>query len=221
MKENDPSTPNPVTKFFKWYDHARTGRGTPFSRGRRLVRYLFSKLLPWSSLFRPDIATLATVTSGQRPAARSVLFKGFVHGGFSFYTDYLSDKGKELASNPSAVLVFYWHLPPRQVRVDGNVVKLSREMAKADWKARKRENQIASAAVHQSSPIDGREELVERAAQIKRRYKGRPIPCPPSWGGYALIPEKMEFWQGRLDWIHHRERYVLENGVWERVYLAP
>jgi Pyridoxamine-phosphate oxidase len=126
-----------------------------------------------------------------------------------------------LAANPSAVLVFYWHFPPRQVRIDGMVLKLSREEAEAYWKARNRENQAASAAVTQSSIIRGREELVEKVNQIKSRYKGKPIPCPDSWGGYCLVPEKIEFWEGRFDWLHQREHYVLNNGKWEKVSLAP
>jgi pyridoxamine 5'-phosphate oxidase len=225
-KNNSP-TPDPITLFLKWYEEAQTGKGglsqkkRIISFGLRLIRRLIAAVLPWSNLFRPDIATLATTTPENRPAARSVLFKGLVHGGFSFYTDYESHKGRELDVNPSAVLVFYWHLPPRQVRIDGKVVKLSREKAEADWKVRRRENQAASAAATQSSIIRGREELVEKVERIKRQYKGRPIPCPDSWGGYYLVPEKMEFWQGRLDWIHQRERYALNNGTWERVFLAP
>jgi pyridoxamine 5'-phosphate oxidase len=219
--------PDPIKIFLKWYEEAQTGKGGPFPRSRFLpgalqfIRRLFSAVLPWSNLLRPDIATLATVAPENSPSARSVLFKGLVHGGFSFYTDYGSEKGKELAADPSAVLVFYWHLPPRQIRIDGKVIKLSRLETEADWKARRRENQAAATAVQQSSIIKGREELVEKVNQIKHRYKGKPIPCPDSWGGYCLIPEKIEFWQGRFDWIHHRERYVLNKGKWERMYLAP
>ena len=226
MERNDSAT-DPITLFFKWYEEAQTGKGGLFpknriiSRGTQVIRRLLEAVLPWSKLLRPDIATLATTTPENRPAARSVLFKGFVHGGFSFYTDYESNKGKELGVNPSAVLVFYWHFPPRQVRIDGRVLKLSRKEAEADWKAHRRANQAASAAVPQSSIIPGREDLIEKVDQIKRRYKGKPIPCPGTWGGYCLIPDKMEFWEGRLDWIHLRECYVLNNGTWQRVFLAP
>ena len=227
MERNYSATPDPIKLFFKWYEEAQTRKGGLFPKNRvislglQVIRRLLGVILPWSNLLRPDIATLATVTTENRPASRSVLFKGLVHGGFSFYTDYESNKGKELASNPSAVLVFYWHFPPRQVRIDGKIMKLSREEAEADWKARRQENQAASAAAPQSSIIQGREELVEKVSQIKHRYKGKPIPCPESWGGYCLVPEKLEFWQGRFDWIHHRERYDLNNGTWERVSLAP
>jgi len=224
--KNDIAT-DPIKLFFHWYDQVQTGGGGPHSKKKflalstRIIRSLLQSIFPWSNLFRPDIATLATTTANDKPAARSVLFKGFIQGGFSFYTDYASNKGLELQANPSAVLVFYWHFPPRQVRIDGRVVKLSRREAEADWKARRRENQTASAAFPQSSIIQGREELKQKVNQIKRQYRGRPIPCPDSWGGYCLIPEKMEFWEGRLDWIHRRERYVLNSGTWQRQFLAP
>lgn len=227
MKINDSPAPDPIRLFFRWYEAAQTARrgrfakSRLFSNGIRFLQQLSSSVLPWLNLFRPDIATLATVSPENKPAARSVLFKGIVNGGFSFFTDYESNKGKELAANPSAVMVFYWHFPPRQVRIDGRVLKLSRDLAEADWNVRGRENQIASAANRQSSIVSGREELLKKVNQFKRRFKGKPIPCPDSWGGYTLIPERMEFWQGSFDWIHQRERYVLNNGTWERVYLSP
>jgi len=218
---------DPIALFHTWYEEARAGKGGPSPKNRviswtmQVVRRLLAAALPWSNLFRPDIATLATITPGNRPAARSVLFKGFVENGFTFYTDYASNKGKELSANPSAVLVFYWHLPPRQVRIDGRVIKLSREKGEVDWNARRRTNQVAASALPQSSIIQNREALIEKIDQIKRRYQGKPIPCPDTWGGYCLIPDKMEFWEGRFDWLHFRVRYVLEDGAWQQVLLAP
>jgi pyridoxamine 5'-phosphate oxidase len=223
---NDSAT-DPITLFLKWYEEARTGMGGTLPKNRVIswgtpvLRRLLSAVLPWSNLFRPDIATLATITPDNRPAARSVLFKGFVHDGFTFYTDYESNKGKELGVNPSAVLVFYWHFPPRQVRIDGRVLKLSRKEAETDWKGRRRANQAASAAAPQSSSIQRREDLMEKIDQINRQYYGKPIPCPDTWGGYCLVPDKIEFWEGRLDWIHFRERYMLTDGTWQRMLLAP
>jgi pyridoxamine 5'-phosphate oxidase len=220
-------TTDPIRLFLKWYAEARTGRDGRLPQNRvifrstRVLRRFLEALFPWSNLFRPDIATLATVTPENRPAARSVLFKGLVQGGFSFYTDGKSNKAKEFCANPWAVLVFYWHFPPRQVRIDGRVVKLSRKAVEADWSIRKRENQAASAALPQSSIIEDRKALMEKVHQIKRRYKGKPIPCPDTWSGYCLMPDKMEFWEGRLDWIHLRERYVLDRGTWQKVVLAP
>jgi pyridoxamine 5'-phosphate oxidase len=225
--ENNNTATDPIKLFFNWYAEAQGKSGEQFqdrraiSMGIRLMRRLLNLILPGSNLLRPDIATLATTTADNKPAARSVLFKGFVHGGFSFYTDYQSNKGRELKADPSAVLVFYWHFPPRQVRIDGTVKKLTRKEAEADWDVRRRDNQTASAAFTQSSIIQGREELKEKVKQIKRQYRGRPVPCPDSWGGYCLIPERMEFWEGRLNWLHNRVRYVLKHGKWQKQFLAP
>jgi pyridoxamine 5'-phosphate oxidase len=225
--ENKTNKTDPITLFFKWYEEAWTGKGGTHPKNRviawgsNVARRMLAAALPWSHLFRPDIATLATTALDKRPAARSVLFKGFKNNGFTFYTDYASNKGRELNVNPSAVLVFYWHLPPRQVRIDGHVEKLSRKMAESDWKARRRANQVASSALPQSSIIQRREDLIEKIDQIKLQYRGKPIPCPDTWGGYSLIPEKMEFWEGRLNWIHRRERYILADGYWQKELLAP
>ena len=226
MKKNE-SAMDPIALFFKWYEEARTGKGGLFPKNRiivkgtQVIRRLIEAVLPWSNVLRPDIATLATTTPDNKPAARSILFKGFVDDGFSFYTDYASDKGKELDLNPSAVMVFYWHFPPRQVRIDGKVLKLSRKAAETDWQARRRANQAAAAAVTQSSVIQAREELIANVDHIKQQYKGKPIPCPDTWGGYRLIPDRMEFWEGRPNWIHRRERYVLNKGAWQRLYITP
>jgi pyridoxamine 5'-phosphate oxidase len=227
MLKDNSVTSDPIKKFLIWYSEAQTGKRGKDSRsflvssGVGLLRRVLSAIFPGSNLFRPDIATLATVSPENNPSARSVVFRGIVEGGFSFYTDYESDKGKELDINPSAVMVFYWSLPPRQVRIDGKVQKLSREAGKQYWESRTRANQAASAAVRQSSVISGREELIEKTRHIELNYKGKPIPCPDSWGGYSLVPEKIEFWEGKLDWLHDREMYVLNNGRWTMSKLAP
>ncbi|MDJ0866294.1 MAG: pyridoxamine 5'-phosphate oxidase [Myxococcota bacterium] len=227
MADREEAAGDPLEKFQRWYAEAQTGVA-----GKRIERRIASaafallrKAIPLVSssanLFRPDVATLATVDANDAPAARSVLFRGLVEGGFSFYTDYESSKGRELERNPSAVLLFYWSLPPRQVRVDGRVGKLSRELARAYWKSRTRANQAASAAARQSSILRDRQELVERARRIEETYGDEPIPCPESWGGYCLVPERVEFWEGRRDWLHDRERYTRRDGRWTRVQLAP
>ena len=221
------ATPDPIERFHRWYSEAQPGGGR---RGlsQRLAYVIYAVLrravplvFQSANLFRPDVATLATVGPGNRPSARSVLFQGVVDGGFSFYTDYQSDKGRELDANPSAVMLFYWSLPPRQVRIDGHVVELSRERAAAYWATRTRANQAASASVTQSSVVSGRHELLERKRQIEEAYRDAPIPCPNAWGGYALVPDRIEFWEGSRDWVHHRERFTLRDGRWERAVVAP
>jgi len=220
---DDTIVSDPYEKFSEWYSEAQAGKNVKGLKNHLIssIRRVASAFLPWANLFRPDVTTLATISPSNNPSARSVLFTGLVESGFSFFTDYESDKGKELDINPSAVMVFYWSLPPRQVRIDGKVRKLSREAAKKYWESRTRANQAASAAVTQSSIISSREELVEKTHQIEQMYKGKPIPCPDSWGGYTLLPEKIEFWEGKFDWLHDRERYILDNGHWSRITIAP
>ncbi len=227
MLNDNTTATDPIKKFLTWYSENQTGKRRKVAQnyliatGFRLLRRVLSAIFPWSNLFRPDVATLVTITLDNKPSARSMLFTGLVEGGFSFYTDYESDKGKELELNPSAVMLFYWSLPPRQVRIDGKVHKLSREAAELYWQSRTRANQAAAAAVRQSSIISGREEFLEKTRHIERIYRGQPIPCPDSWGGYSLVPEKIEFWEGKLDWFHDRERHILNNGCWTKVTLAP
>ena len=225
---NDTNTASePFKKFLMWYSEAQTGRARKspisymMSAGFGLLRRTLSAVFPASDLFRPDVATLATVTPNGKPSARTVLFRGLVERGFSFYTDYESDKGRELELNPLAVMLFYWSFPPRQVRIDGMINKLSRESAERYWESRTRANQAAAAAVRQSSIVSGREELLAKVGHIEQTYKGKSIPCPDSWGGYTLVPEKIEFWEGRFDWLHDRERYILNNGCWNKVKVAP
>ncbi|MBI3040863.1 MAG: pyridoxamine 5'-phosphate oxidase [Chloroflexi bacterium] len=227
MGDDSNTAVDPFQKFFTWYSGAQTGKevkGTKndlIATGFRLVRRVLSAILPWANLFRPDVATLATVTPDNKPSARSVLFTGLVEGGFSFYTDYESDKGKELAVNPSAVLLFCWSIPPRQVRIDGRVKKLSRQAAERYWESRTRANQVAFIAVRQSSILSSREEFTQKVRQVEQAYHGRRIPCPDSWGGYSLVPEMIEFWEGRVDWLHDREKYILNNEGWARIKLGP
>ncbi|MDP2728947.1 MAG: pyridoxal 5'-phosphate synthase [Dehalococcoidales bacterium] len=218
----------PFNKFLVWYSGAQTDRRRQTYKGNLLVSSVFglvrkvmSAIFPWANLFRPDVATLATIGLNGQPSARSVLFTGITEGGFAFYTDYDSDKGKELDLNLSAVMLFYWAVPPRQVRIDGKVHKLSREDAGRYWESRSRANQLAAAAVIQSSIISGREEHLEKVRQLEQLYRGKPIPCPDSWGGYSLVPEKIEFWEGKIDWLHDRERYLLNDGNWTKIKLAP
>ncbi len=168
-----------------------------------------------------DAMTLATADAQGRPSARIVLFKGWVRGGISFYTNYQSHKARELEANPRAALVFYWNALGRQIRVEGRVERLTREESVAYFASRPRESQLGAWASDQSRPVESREALEERFSGLSQQYGKREIPCPPHWGGYRLVPELFEFWSERTGRLHEREQYRLASGQWVREILGP
>ncbi|MCB0581918.1 MAG: pyridoxamine 5'-phosphate oxidase [Phaeodactylibacter sp.] len=171
----------------------------------------------------PNAMTLATCTPEGKPSARIVLLKGIEEGGFVFYTNYNSRKGKELEQNPQAALAFLWHELQRQVRVEGPVRKLSPESSTAYFQSRPKGSQVGAWASPQSTPIASRAVLEKRVEELAGQYAGAEIlPRPPHWGGYVLEPTVVEFWQGRSNRLHDRIRYRLdENGNWQVERLAP
>lgn len=171
----------------------------------------------------PNAMTLATCTPEGKPSARIVLLKGIEEGGFVFYTNYNSRKGKELEQNPQAALAFLWHELQRQVRVEGPVRKLSPESSTAYFQSRPKGSQVGAWASPQSTPIASRAVLEKRVEELAGQYVGAEIlPRPPHWGGYVLEPTVVEFWQGRSNRLHDRIRYRLdENGNWQVERLAP
>lgn len=175
-----------------------------------------------SELPEPNAMTLATATTGGRPSARVVLLKGVEEGGFVFYTNYESHKGQELDENPQAALVFLWLELQRQVRVEGRVERLPAEESTAYFHKRPKGSQIGAWASPQSKPIDDREVLIEREKELAAKYQdSEMLPRPPHWGGYRVIPSRIEFWQGRPNRLHDRILYSLEAGEWKRQRLAP
>lgn len=174
-----------------------------------------------AGMIEPDAMTLATVDAQQRPSARIVLFKGFVDGGLSFYTNYEGRKGRELAANPHAALVFWWDRFERQVRVEGKVEKLSPQASEQYFHARPRGSQLGALSSQQSQPVASREVLDQRLADNEQRHAGQEVPWPEFWGGYRLIPEAIEFWQGRLNRMHDRLVYRRENAGWKIERLEP
>ena len=169
-----------------------------------------------------EAAALATSTPDGNPSVRMVLLKGLGEDGFGFdfYTGYESRKGGELAENPHAALLFYWHVLGRQVRVEGRVERLSEEESRAYFDSRPRESRLAAWASEQSSVISTRDELEERFREAESRFPDD-IPLPERWGGYRLRADTLEFWQHGLHRLHDRLRYRREGDAWTLERLAP
>jgi len=169
----------------------------------------------------PNAMTLATVASDLRPSTRVVLIKGYDERGIVWYTNYDSRKGQELAGNPYAALQFHWVELERVVRIEGRVEKTSAEESDAYFATRPLDSRIGAWASPQSQVISGRSVLVTNAAKYGAQYMLNP-PRPPHWGGYRLVPDQWQFWQGRKSRLHDRLRYTLQSGgAWLRERLAP
>jgi pyridoxamine 5'-phosphate oxidase len=191
--------PNPFKQFQIWFEQA-------VAAGVKL----------------PNAMTLATATRSGVPSARMVLLKGFDERGFVFYTNYESQKGRELDENPVAALNFYWSALDRQVRITGHTTKTSREESEEYFHTRPVDSQLGAWASGQSQVISSREVLEERMRQLMTEYDGKQIPLPPYWGGYRLAPVIIEFWQNRASRLHDRLRYTrLDNGNWLIERLSP
>lgn len=169
-----------------------------------------------------EAMTLATATPEGKPSARLVLLKGADKRGFVFYTNYNSMKARELDSNPQAALVFYWPQLERQVRVEGEVERTGTDESDAYFKTRPRESQIGALASPQSEVIASRESLQQKADELEKLYEGREVARPAHWGGYRLLPQRIEFWKGRPGRLHDRIVYERQvDGSWSIKRLAP
>jgi pyridoxamine 5'-phosphate oxidase len=166
----------------------------------------------------PEAMTVATADADGRPSARMLLLKSADERGFTFFSGYESRKGRELAENPRAALVFYWRPLGRQVRVEGTVRRLSDEESDAYWVTRPPRSRAAAAASRQSEPIAGRDEL---EADFERLLPGEEVPRPERWGGYVLEPDAIELWQHRDDRLHERLRFTRAREGWIAERLAP
>lgn len=178
------------------------------------------------ALPEPTAMTLATATREARPSARIVLFKGLSQGldgrkGIRFFTNYTSRKSEELIDNPFASVVFHWTTLQRQIRMEGRVEKLSSEESDQYFQSRDRGSRIGAWASPQSQRIDHRFQLEELVQRTEERFKQGEIPCPPHWGGWRLIPNRVEFWQGKSHRLHDRFIYEWASGVWQSTRLAP
>jgi pyridoxamine 5'-phosphate oxidase len=174
-----------------------------------------------AQLYEPNVMTLATADRNGKPNARIVLLKDFNEDGFSFYTNYLSQKGKELKKNPQACLVFFWAELERQVRIEGKVEKLDKATSEAYFHSRPVGSQIGAIVSPQSQVISNRSILENKVEELTKTYQDKTIPKPAHWGGYIVKPVSIEFWQGRSSRLHDRIKYDLINGKWQRERLAP
>jgi pyridoxamine 5'-phosphate oxidase len=217
----DGLQPDPLAQFHSWFAAAATAQGG--SRWRKIGIALF-KL--WHALLGHPPAdvnamTLATVDRDGHPSARTVLLKGADARGFIFFTNYDSRKGRELAENPAAALVFYWPELERQVCVAGTVTKLSAVESEAYFKSRPRGSQLGAWASNQSEVVASRTVLEQKWQEIAARFP-QGVPLPPNWGGYVLALTRIEFWQGRPSRLHDRYRYAKQpDGSWQIDRLSP
>ncbi len=189
---------NPIQQFKIWFEEALQAK-----------------------LNEPNAMTLATADKNGKPSARIVLLKGLEENGFIFYTNYWSRKGANIAENPHAALVFFWGDLERQVRVEGEISKISGELSSAYFNSRPLGSKIGATISPQSKVIASREELELACKALEEKHKDGIIPRPENWGGYILKPNYIEFWQGRSSRLHDRLRFKLENNVWTLERLAP
>ena len=168
----------------------------------------------------PEAMALATADVGN-PEVRMVLLKDHGPDGFVFYTNEESEKGRQLKENPNAALLFHWKSLRRQVRIEGSVERVSDEEADAYFASRARNSQLGAWASDQSRPLDSRATFEQRFEEMKRRYDGQEVPRPPYWGGYRVIPQRIEFWTDRPHRLHERRLFVRGAEGWSEGLLYP
>ena len=172
-------------------------------------------------LIEPNAMILATADDKSKPSVRVVLLKEFSSNGFTFFTNYTSKKGKNLTENSSAALLFFWAELERQIRVEGIIKKISRTESKKYFDTRPIDSRLAAWTSEQSKMIPGRGYLDAKFQIFKREFKGKQIPLPPDWGGFILVPEYFEFWQGRENRLHDRICYKKLKSKWKIFRLSP
>jgi pyridoxamine-phosphate oxidase len=192
---------DPMVQFRKWLGEAAEGN-----------------LPDWVEI---NAMTLSTCQPSGELSSRIVLLKGLEQDKFWFYTNYDSLKGRQMAANPRVSLCFLWQHVQRQVRIEGSVEKAPREQSERYFHSRPRDSQLGALVSEQSAVVPSREHLETHLAELQQRYADGEIPCPENWGGYAVTPHRIEFWQGRESRLHDRIRYRSENGKWLIERLSP
>jgi pyridoxamine 5'-phosphate oxidase len=197
--EESSLAPSPHEQFARWFEEA----------------------LESGSIAEPNAMVLSTVNADARPSARIVLLRGYDERGFVFFTNYESEKGRDLAENPHCALLLYWGPLERQIRIEGTAFKLDPEESDVYFARRPRGHRLGAWASPQSRVIPSRAYLDDRMAAEERRFADREVDRPPFWGGYRVVPVRFEFWQGRPNRVHDRIVYRREAGPWRTERLAP
>lgn len=191
-------SPSPFQQFQKWFEEARKG-----------------------DVLEPNAFALATATVKGIPSCRHVLMKEFTEEGLLFFTHLESRKGHELHANPHAAAAFWWKELERQVFVEGFVIEVEREIVEKYFAKRPRGSQISVWASQQGHPVHNRKELEGQYAKWEKEYQNKPVPCPPYWGGFRIVPTAFEFWQGRENRLHDRFRYTFHHDLWAVKRIFP
>ncbi len=195
----DSMDKDPIVQFDRWFNEAVNARA-----------------------LEPNAMNLATISEDGRPTSRIVLVKGIEQGKFLFYTNYQSQKGRELEKNPACALTFFWPEVERQVRIEGIAERVNEHISEKYFQSRPRESQVSAWASPQSMLIKNREILEARVKEIEKRFEGKPVlPKPNQWGGFAVEPFEIEFWQGRASRLHDRVVYTKVDQTWKMHRLAP
>ncbi len=197
LGEHD-TDPDPIAQFQRWFQQAKEAKAA-----------------------EPNAMTLATCTPDAYPSARMVLLKGVDARGFVFFTDYRSRKGQELVDNPHAALCFWWHELERQVRIVGAVQRIARSESAEYFASRPHGARVGAWVSHQSQVIASRDVLEEGVEAMTEKFRTGDVPLPDHWGGFRVIPDEVEFWQGRESRLHDRIVYVRDGGRWVRRRLSP
>lgn len=174
-----------------------------------------------SGIILPESMSISSCTTEGRPSSRMVLLKEVDQQGFVFFTNYNSRKAIELQENPFAALLFHWNMLQRQVRIEGRIERISEQESADYFHSRGRGSQIGAWASHQSNLLESREVLAERVKMFEDKFKGKQIPLPEFWGGYRVVPDRIEFWQGKADRLHDRFIYQPQQQGWDITRLNP